>query len=444
MPNPYLPSWEYIPDGEPKVFGDRVYIYGSHDRPASDEFCDYRLKVWSAPLSDLNNWVCHGTCYQTRATREHPSDTPWTDNKLFAPDVCEKDGKYYLYAYIVGAVGAVAVADRPEGPFRTLGPYEVPEDEVARTGEDMRQRIFIDPGVLVDDDGRVYVYCGYLHSYMAELDPATMRTVLPGTYQRDFIPESEPFNFFEACSPIKINGTYYLIYSPKCGSQLVYATADKPTGPFTYRGVIIDNGVDYPGGNDHGCICKVGEQWYIFYHRMTNNTCMSRRGCVEPITILPDGTIPQVEMTSLGFQKSLNPYEVTRAELACVMKGGCTIVERSVMMRPIVDIKPGCVIGFKYFDFGEDASATGMKLVLQVRGRGQKALVHVHLDAEDGEELGVGQIGTDDSLVEIRTRCVSGRHAMYFTFETGRPDSWIRPAFEGRELCELEQFVFLK
>ena len=29
--NPYLPSWEYIPDGEPYVFGDRVYVYGSHD-----------------------------------------------------------------------------------------------------------------------------------------------------------------------------------------------------------------------------------------------------------------------------------------------------------------------------------------------------------------------------------------------------------------------------
>lgn len=49
MPNPYLPSWEYIPDGEPKSFGDRVYIYGSHDHAGAEDFCDYRLKVWSAP-----------------------------------------------------------------------------------------------------------------------------------------------------------------------------------------------------------------------------------------------------------------------------------------------------------------------------------------------------------------------------------------------------------
>ena len=50
MANPYLPSWEYIPDGEPRVFGDRIYVYGSHDKVDSDEFCDYKLKVWSAPV----------------------------------------------------------------------------------------------------------------------------------------------------------------------------------------------------------------------------------------------------------------------------------------------------------------------------------------------------------------------------------------------------------
>lgn len=442
MPNPYLPLWEYIPDGEPKVFGNRVYVYGSHDRAAADTFCDYRLKVWSAPLDDLNHWVCHGTCFQTRANREHPSDTPWTDHSLFAPDVCEKNGRYYLYAYIVGAYGCVAVADRPEGPFRLLGQYQVPVSEL-KHGDDMRERIFIDPGVLVDDDGRTYVYCGFIHSFMCELEE-DMRTVKPDTYQRDIIPEEEPYLFYEACSPIRIGDTYYLIYSPKCGSQLVYATSDSPTGPFRYRGVIVDNGVDYPGGNNHGCICKVGGQWYIFYHRMTNGTCMSRRGCVERIDILPDGTIPQVEMTSLGFQQSLNPYEQTPAELACVLKGGCCIVERNAMMRPVVDIKPGCVIGYKYFDFGEDDSGTGMNLLLRVRGLGQRCRVHVRLDGEDGEEIGCADIGLDDGFVSVRTPCVTGRHAVYFTFELAREESWIRHAFENRNLLELEGFVFMK
>ena len=57
MPNPYLPFWEYIPDGEPRVFGDRVYVYGSHDEAGSDHFCDYVLKCWSAPVNNLNVWI---------------------------------------------------------------------------------------------------------------------------------------------------------------------------------------------------------------------------------------------------------------------------------------------------------------------------------------------------------------------------------------------------
>ena len=100
MANPYLPSWEYIPDGEPRVFGDRVYVYGSHDRVDSAEFCDYKLKVWSAPVNEPGKWVCHGDAFHTKADRDHSSDVDWSEKCLYAPDVVEKDGKYYLYAYI--------------------------------------------------------------------------------------------------------------------------------------------------------------------------------------------------------------------------------------------------------------------------------------------------------------------------------------------------------
>ena len=161
MPNPILPLWEYIPDAEPRVFGDRVYIYGSHDRVACDSFCDFKLKVWSAPISDLNSWQCHGDSFRTRpsADGKRKPDTPWTVRELFAPDVIEKDGKYYLYAYIVGSKGAVGVSDKPEGPFRLLSDYKY-DCEVGDNG------IFNDAGVLVDDDGRVYVYYGFTESNM--------------------------------------------------------------------------------------------------------------------------------------------------------------------------------------------------------------------------------------------------------------------------------------
>ena len=433
---PYLPNWEYIPDGEPRVFGDRIYVYGSHDRKDSIDFCDYKLKVWSAPVSDPTKWVCHGDIFRSRDGHDSPSDVDWTDELLFAPDVVERGGKYYLYAYIVNAKGCVAVADRPEGPFRLLSRYEYDIPNHYDNGT------FIDPGVLVDDDGRVYIYCGYQGSYMCELKD-NMYEAVPGSYKLDIIPTAEPHRFFEACSPRKINGTYYLIYSPQRGSCLDYATSDSPTGPFTYRGTIIDNGIDFPGGNDHGSVCCVNGQWYIFYHRMTNGTIMSRRGCVERIEILPDGTIPQVEMTSLGFEESLNPYDFTQADTACVLKGGCYITETSVFERPIVNVTDGCVMGWKYFDFGEDFASKTMQIRLKLRGTGSRGRVHVRLDSEDGEELGTVDFAEDSGTAGARIKAATGRHAVFLVAESGY-EGWFAGEMKGRQLFMLDGFVIMK
>ena len=62
--NPYLPLNEYIPDGEPHVFGDRVYIYGSHDREGGETFCELDYVVYSADVEDLTDWKCEGTIYR--------------------------------------------------------------------------------------------------------------------------------------------------------------------------------------------------------------------------------------------------------------------------------------------------------------------------------------------------------------------------------------------
>ncbi len=452
MANPYLPNWEYIPDGEPRVFGDRVYIYGSHDIAGSDKFCDYVLKCWSAPVDNLNEWVCHGDIFHTQADRDHESSTAWTDrrNELYAPDVVEKDGKYYLYAYIVNSKGCVAVSDKPEGPFELLSTYKytIPDD-ICCNGW------FIDPGVLVDDDGRTYIYCGYERSFLAEVNSENMYEIIDGSCIEHFIPcepreeggfTKEEYCFFEAASMRKVGDTYYMIYSPKLGSRLAYATSDSPTGPFTYRGYIVDNGADYPGGNDHGSIMNINGQWYIFYHRMTNGTIMSRRGCVEKIEILPDGTIPYVEMTSLGFQDSLNPYKITDADIACVLKGGnapAAITERNVFERVITNITDGCVIGYKYFDFGDDFSSKTMEFSAMINGFGCDCHMHILIDGEDGEEIGVCEIGHDSGVVSTVVKNVTGRHSVFFRITTDY-SGWTGDYFKTRMLFELKSFVFMK
>lgn len=441
MPNPILPLWEYIPDGEPRVFGDRVYIYGSHDRVGCDVFCDFKLKVWSASIHDLDHWTCHGHSFHTRPDTDHESDVPWTDHELFAPDVIEKDGKYYLYAYIVGSKGAVGVSDRPEGPFKLLSSYAY------TPGNEGDEGIYNDAGVLVDDDGKVYVYYGFTESHMNEINPDNMYEIIDGSLKHHVIDDREEVlaeqRFFEASSPRKINGLYYLIYSPVRGQRLAYATSESPTGPFTYRGYIIDNGVDYPAGNDHGSVCCINGQWYIFYHRMTNNSIMSRRACVEKIEILPDGTIPPVEMTSLGFSESLNPYEITKAEIACVLKGGCFVTEKDVFTRTITDVKNDCVIGYKYYDFGEDYATKTMELAVKVRGGGVYCKIYVMADSEDGEVIGSVDIGLGDGTYRGRVKNLTGRHAVYFKAKQ-ETEGWTRDYFANKNLFELEEFVFLK
>lgn len=438
MANPYLPSWEYVPDGEPRVFGDRIYVYGSHDRVDSESFCDYKLKVWSAPVSNPNQWVCHGDIFRTKSEKGHNVDIDWSENELFAPDVVEKDGKYYLYAYVVNAKGCVAVSDHPEGPFTLLSQYEYNIENHYDNGT------FIDPGAFVDEDGRVFVYCGFEGSYMCELNPDNMYEVLDGTYQTDIIPVEEPFGFFEACSMRKVGNTYYLIYSPKVGSRLAYATSDLPTGPFTYRGYIIDNGVDFPGGNNHGSICEINGQWYIFYHRMTNGTIMSRRGCVERIKILEDGTIPTVEMTSLGFEEALNPYEITLADSACVLRGEAFITELDIFTRTITNVQNGCIMGWKYFEFGEDYTDEEMQFMAKVIARGCNGTIRIYIDDVTKEnEIGVVSFERDSTVVKGTVKNVTGRHAVYLLAEAGY-EGWAKDWFKGRQLFDLISFVFCK
>ena len=117
--NPYLPSWEYIPDGEPYVFGGRVYIYGSHDMYNGHVFCLGDYVCWSAPVDNLGDWHYEGVIY--RKTQDPLN----SDGRmcLYAPDVTiGPDGRYYLY-YVLDKVSviSVAVADRPQGPYAFYG-----------------------------------------------------------------------------------------------------------------------------------------------------------------------------------------------------------------------------------------------------------------------------------------------------------------------------------
>ena len=342
--NPYLPLWEHLPDGEPRVFEDpdnpgklRAYIIGSHDTNYT-AYCGSDIRMWSAPVEDLSQWRDEGPIFT------HYVDGQW--DTMFAPDLVEvKDrttGKktYYLYPHSRGwrRVAMVCKSDRPNGPFT---PINLTEDGSQCLPGSL---IDFDPSVFIEnitdkkdkdyDKGfRAYVFYGFQHSTACELDQNTMYSKREGTELIDpFIPASSAdgrlldkegseykalyqgqnpldFNFFEASSIRQVGNKYVMVFSGYSGkeyglgntnSALRYAFGDSPLAPWRSGGVLVDSrgvvvGEDgsqlittNAGHNTHGSLQEINGQWYVFYHRPPRGFGFARQPMVAPVKITWD------------------------------------------------------------------------------------------------------------------------------------------------------------
>lgn len=449
--NPYLPSWEYVPDGEPYVFDGRVYVYGSHDLYNGYVFCMGDYVCWSAPVDNLGEWRYEGVIYPRSA------DPLNRDGKmcLYAPDVTVgPDGRYYLYYVLDKAcVVSVAVCDRPAGQYEFYG--YVRYEDGTRLGEREGDEPQFDPGVLTEG-GRTYLYCGFCPrgdrtrtgSRVAVLgaDMLTVteppKTVIPGCEYGEGT-GFEGHEFFEASSIRKVGGVYYLIYSSIQMHELCYATSKKPTEGFVYGGVLVSNcdlhidtykPAGQPmayGANNHGSMVEINGEWYIFYHRHTNGTWYSRQGCAEKLSLLPDGRIPQAELTSCGlnggpllgrgeypaylachlFTKKPSVY-VGGDEFPKIMQDG-----RDGDEEPgyIGNMKDTATAGFKYFD------CRGIEKI-KIKTRGYGAGIFEVRTSWDGQIL--ASIRVEDSNLweeyEAPVRIPDGRQAIYLTYRGER------------------------
>ena len=508
--NPYLPLWEFIPDGEPHVFEDpdapgkyRVYIYGSHDM-LGDAYCCRDQVLWSASVDDVFRWRYDGVIF--RSERDAQGNLLHEDGSgdiLYAPDVCEvrnPDGSktYYFYPNVQDPQRSnlVAKADRPDGPF-------VPCNWSPKDPRRTEGILSFDPAVFVDDDGRVYAYWGFCRSYCAELDPTTMATVKPGTrIIEDMIPaytQDNTFRFFEASSMRKIADKYVFIYSrwtnhgefglPTSNYTLAYCYSNSPTGPWTYGGTIIDGrgrrtlpdgstvATAVPFGNTHGSICRIGDKWWVFYHRQAGESEYSRQAVVAPVNVeVVEGEsgyvrISEAEFTSEGFAADgLDPLQKYPAGIACHFTGPEPAVQEYPDVHysgshigilrnqwtegtdpyalecnfcPVVHNTPGSVVGYKYFNFSRTFGGRGIRLDIdclpQAGGR-----IDVYLDApceaEGGVKIGSLKMraGRDGKIRAYRIRVpklrhYNGKHSVYLTFSS---------TSAGESVCRLDNIGF--
>ena len=413
--NPYLPNFEYVPDGEPHVFNGRVYVYGSHDRFGSSGFCLNNYITWSAPVDDLSDWRFEGVIYKK-------TDDPLnkTKTQFYAPDVCQApDGKFYIYYSPAPGITKgswvirCAVADNPAGPFKFHGKVDLRKWQ--------KNYAPFDPAVYVED-GHVYLYYGSALFYpvvglsakkilggaVVELDPKDMVTVISEpittvpSIQCDKNKEYGIHAFFEASSMRKFNGKYYFIYSSQAGHELCYSIGDSPLGPFKRGGTLVSNGdiglrgienskdaCDFTG-NTHGSMVEVNGRYYVFAHRQTNKCQFSRQGFAEETFIEKDGSIKQVERTSQGlYGKPLPGKGEYFASICCglrakdgnrfygILKSGhkkepfLTQLGKDREDNPnqyVKNFNDGCSVTYKYFDLKETKSF-GIKVDGKANGR---------------------------------------------------------------------------
>ena len=342
--NPYLPLWEHLPDGEPRVFEDpdqpgkfRAYIIGSHDVTYT-AYCGPDIRMWSAPVEDLTQWRDEGPIFSWFVNGQ------W--DTMFAPDLVETVDKttgkktYWLYPHSRGwrRVAMVCKGDRPNGPFT---PVNLTADGTQCLPGSL---IDFDPSVFIEnitnkkdkdfDKGfRAYVFYGFQHSTACELDQNTMYSKREGTELIDpFIPASSrdgklldkagseykalykgqnplDFNFFEASSIRQVGNKYVMVFSGYSGkeyglgntnSALRYAFGDSPLGPWRSGGVLVDSRgivLNADGSklietnaahNTHGSLQEINGQWYVFYHRPPRGFGNARQPMVAPVKITWD------------------------------------------------------------------------------------------------------------------------------------------------------------
>ena len=466
--NPFLPLNEYIPDGEPHVFGDRVYLYGSHDKARSNRFCVQDYTVWSAHIDDLSKWTNHGVTYKKI---QDPRSKPGLEVDYYAPDCVQgNDGRYYLYYCAMGpntknfGPMSVAVSNEPCGPFEYLGDIRYAD------GTPVLKYLTNDPAV-INDNGRIWLYYGWglardfrskilspLYNFVQsklfarpiseikETKPSILSCAVVELCDDMMTVKGEPkavldskttapkdselYNhaFYEAPSIRKIGDTYYLVYSSGENNELCYATSKYPDRGFEYRGVIISNSdIGYngnkkkkaPAGTIHGGIECIKGKWYVFYHRCTNNTDFSRQACAEPIEILPDGSIPQVEITSRGIGHPIKAEGKIEAARCCNLitkksvRLGVGIAQKRTRIDDdgkdifVADIEDGTELGYKYLSF------TNVKKIILIC-RGKEAIIEIFIN-DERQKCGEvkTEITNDWQSFSAEVDIPDGTHALY-------------------------------
>ncbi|MDA3854222.1 MAG: family 43 glycosylhydrolase [Bacteroidales bacterium] len=290
--NPVI-THKYTADPAALVENDTLWLFTGHDFAGGQK--GYKLRDWLVfSTTDLVNW----TEYPVPLRIE---DFKWDkSNDAYAAHTVKRNGLYYWYVSTNGSGIGVAVASRPQGPYKdALGkPLLTNEDCFAST----HSWTCIDPAIIIDNNDQPWIFWGNGVCYYAKLKDNMI--AIDGAIKKiDF----EGFEFTEAPWVHENNGKYYLTYASGFPERIEYAMADQVGGPYEYQGIV--NEIAGNSNTNHQSIVQFNEAWYFIYHNgaiQSDGSSYSRSVCIDQLEYNLDGTLKPVQMTTRGVRTGEN------------------------------------------------------------------------------------------------------------------------------------------
>lgn len=418
--NPVVQT-NFTTDPAPMVHNDTLYVYTGHDEDGADFFWMQEWRVYST--TDMVNWTDHGSPLAIE-------DFEWADDRAWAPQCIERDGKFYFYVPLHSkltnamAIG-VAVGDTPVGPFRDAIGHPLVDGSWD----------YIDPTVFIDDDGQAYLYWGNPEIYYVKLNKDMVsfdgevckveQTVegfgAPGPKERVKSTEYKDM-YTEGPWFYRRGDKYYLLYAAGgVPEHIAYSMSDSPTGPWRYMGEIMPLS-DTGSFTNHCGVTDYKGRSYFFYHtgKLPRGGGFGRSIAVEEFSYKPDGTFPIIMPTDSGVAPVgyLDPYRRVEAETMAWSQG--VRVEPNARSGVYVsDIHDGDYIRVNNVNFGSGGPAVfGASVASALRG----GRIEVRVDAPDGELAALMDVpgtGGWEEWKYIETRALAeipGVHDIYFVF----------------------------
>ena len=426
--NPIIQTY-YSPDPAPVVFGDTVCVYTGNDEGGSF----FTMHGWRVSCTtDMVNWTDMGELILSN--KDFGGNAK--DNGDWAAQVIRRNGKYYYYVTVESTRGGrainVAVADKPQGPFKD-----------ARNGQHLAgpDWAYIDPTVWIDDDGQAYLYWGNPRLYWAKLKENMIefdgRVNTTDMTEAGFGPKSGEGEALTAYTEgpwiHKRDKTYYMLYAShgtgNGGERISYSTSSTPTGPWTFKGLIMEPGQGAAFTNHCGIIDFKGRSFF-FYHNQKNvgGGGFSRSTAVEEFTWGSDGSIPKINASNNGVVKpikNLDPFERVEAETKSWVgginvdrSGGYTIIKHVAKQGDnvyLTNMGNNFYTKVRSVDMGDGAD----RIIICTKGNGGK--LELHAKSENGTLLATMDVPKTSSWQETTfdLKDAAGVEDLFFVVKQG-------------------------